>query len=41
MAIVEKILRETSYHNITHPVGTVMRMADSPLPFTPKFEMVG
>ena len=39
MEVVERILRESAYHNVTHPVGTVMRMADTPLPFTPKFEM--
>lgn len=38
MEVVERILNETKFHEVTHPVGTVMRMANDPLPFSLKYE---
>ncbi len=38
MSVVEHILDTLSYHEYKHPVGTVMRMADVPLNFTPRFK---
>ena len=39
MEVVERILHDRAFHEVKHPVGTVMRMANEPLPFAPKFEM--
>ena len=38
MEVVERFLNETKYHEVKHPVGTVMRMADEVLPFKLRFE---
>jgi hypothetical protein len=38
MDVVEHILKVLTYHEVKHPVGTIMRMADNPLHFQPKYE---
>jgi hypothetical protein len=37
MEVVELILKSMPFHELKHPVGTIMRMADSPLHFEPKY----
>lgn len=41
MDVVERILHDREFHEVKHPVGTIMRMAIVPLPFVPKFEIEG
>jgi hypothetical protein len=38
MEVVEEILRSSKYHEVKHPVGTVMRMSEEPLHFTPNYD---
>ncbi|KAG1680610.1 hypothetical protein FOA52_015059 [Chlamydomonas sp. UWO 241] len=39
MEVVEEILKSMTYHENKHPVGTIMRMADTPLHFSPSFKV--